>query len=60
MPGKEYGKIKGIHINCLDIDNKVIYELKAFNSRSVKQGIRQLEKYNKELGGGYKMVLEVY
>ena len=27
---------------------------------SLKQGIRQLEKYNKKLGGGYKMVLEVY
>ena len=60
MPGKEYDKVKGIRIDYLDIDNKVIYELKPFNPRSVKQGIRQLEKYNQKLGGGYKMVLEVY
>ena len=60
MPGKEYDTIKGIRIDCLDMDNKVIYELKPFNPRSVKQGIRQLEKYNQKLGGGYTMVLEVY
>ena len=60
MPGKEYDKIKGIRIDYLDMDNKVIYELKPFNPRSVKQGVRQLEKYNQKLDGGYKMVLEVY
>ena len=27
MPGKEYDKIKGIRIDYLDMDNKVIYEL---------------------------------
>ena len=60
MPGKEYDKIKGIRIDHLDMDNKVIYELKPFNPRSVKQGVRQLEKYNQKLDGEYKMVLEVY
>ena len=60
MPGKEYDKIKGIRIDYLDMDNKVIYELKPFNPRSVKQGVRQLEKYNQKLDGEYKMVLEVY
>ena len=60
MPGKEYDKIKGIRIDYLDMDNKVIYELKPFNPRSVKQGVRQLEKYNQKLDGMYKMVLEVY
>ena len=60
MPGKEYDKIKGIRIDYLDMDNKVIYELKPFNPRSVKQGVRQLEKYNQKLDGWYKMVLEVY
>ena len=60
MPGKEYDKIKGIRIDYLDMDNKVIYELKPFNPRSVKQGVRQLEKYNQKLDGRYKMVLEVY
>lgn len=60
MPGKEYDKIKGIRIDYLDMDNKVIYELKPFNPRSVKQGVRQLEKYSQKLDGGYKMVLEVY
>ena len=60
MPGKEYDKIKGIRIDYLDMDNKVIYELKPFNPRSFKLGVRQLEKYNQKLDGEYKMVLEVY
>ena len=34
--------------------------LGAIMRGSLKQGIRQLEKYNKKLGGGYKMLLEVY
>ena len=30
------------------------------NPRGVRSGIRQLQKYNKALGGGYKLRLELY
>ena len=33
---------------------------KTENPRSVRSGIRQLQKYNKTLGGGYTMWLELY
>ena len=57
---KENRYLKGIRPDYVDFDNKVIYELKAFNPRSIKAGIKQLQKYNRALGGGFRMVLEVY
>ena len=58
--GKEYNRISGIRPDYVDLENKIIYELKPFNPRSVKTGVKQLQKYNKKLGGGYTMILEVY
>ena len=58
--GKEYRKIKGIRPDYIDFDTKVIYELKPNNPRSIRQGIHQLEKYNRSIGGGYRLRLEVY
>ncbi len=57
---KEYKDIKGIRPDYVDFDNKIIYELKPMNPWSVRRGIRQLKKYNKALGGGYTMRLELY
>ena len=58
---KEYRDInKKIRLDYIDFDNKIIYELKPMNPRSVRSGIRQLQKYNKSLGGGYTMRLELY
>ena len=57
---KEYRKIKGIRPDYVDFDNKIIYELKPMNPRSVKQGIKQLKEYNERLGGGFRMQLELY
>ena len=57
---KEYNGIKGIRPDYVDFDNKIIYELKPMNPRSVRSGIRQLQRYNKALGGGYTMRLELY
>lgn len=57
---KEYKGIKGIRPDYVDFDNKIIYELKPMNSRSVRNGVRQLQRYNKALGGGFTLRLEVY
>ena len=57
---KEYKDIKGIRPDYVDFENKIIYELKPMNPRSVRSGIRQLQRYNKVLGGGYTMRLELY
>lgn len=45
---------------CLLIPIKLIFELKPMNPRSIKSGIKQLQKYNKALGGGFKLRLELY
>ncbi|RHL74994.1 hypothetical protein DWZ99_20145, partial [Odoribacter splanchnicus] len=54
-------------IDFLDIENKIIYELKPFNPRSIKGGIKQLHEYKRELeamprfkGQKFKMILNVY
>ena len=58
--GKEYSKITGIRPDYIDFATKTIYELKPMNPKSIKSGIRQLQKYNKYLGGGYLLRLELY
>ena len=57
---KEYADIKGIRPDYVDLDNKIIYELKPMNPRGVRSGVRQLQRYNEVLGGGYTMILELY
>ena len=61
IPGmfKEYrhGKYR---FDFLDDNNKIIYELKPNNPRSIRQGIKQLKRYNEALGGGYTLILEWY
>ena len=57
---KEYNEIKGIRPDYIDFSTKTIYELKPMNPRAAKSGIRQLKKYNKALGGGFKLRLELY
>jgi len=58
--GKEYRKISGIRPDYIDFNTRTIYELKPMNPRGVKGGIRQLQKYNKALGGGFNLRLELY
>lgn len=57
---KEFGAVKGIRPDYVDFKKGIIYELKPNNPRGIKQGITQLHKYNEALGGGFKLVLEVY
>lgn len=58
--GKEFREIKGIRPDYIDFKAKTIYELKPMNPRGVKSGIRQLQKYNKALVGGFNLRLELY
>ena len=57
---KEYSKIKGIRPDYIDFDAKVIYELKPNNPRAIRRGISQLQEYNRSVGGGFRLKLEVY
>ena len=47
-------------MDFLDKNDKIIYELKPNNPRSIKQGIQQLKRYNDATGGGFTLILEVY
>ena len=56
---KEYS-YSGNRIDFLDKNNKIIYELKPNNPKSINRGIKQLKRYNNAMGGGYTLILEVY
>ena len=58
--GKEYRRINGIRPDYIDFNTRTIYELKPMNPRGVRSGIRQLQKYNNALGGGFNLRLELY
>ena len=58
--GKEFREIKGIRPDYIDFNTRTIYELKPMNPRGVISGIRQLQRYNRMLGGGFRMRLELY
>ena len=58
--GKEFREIKGIRLDYIDFNTRTIYELKPMNPRGVRSGIRQLQRYNKALGGGFNLRLELY
>jgi RHS repeat-associated protein len=62
---KEYELPSGKRIDFVDLDEKIIYELKPYNPRSIKLGYKQLNNYLKEvenlgLGNGWKIKLDVY
>ena len=65
--GQNVGKILekeatrgNIRLDFLDDLHHIIYELKPNNIRGIRNGIRQLQRYNKELGRGYTLFLELY
>lgn len=55
---KEYKKVDGIRPDYFD--GQTIFELKPFNPRSAKAGIRQLRRYQGILGKDKIMRLEFY
>lgn len=44
---KEYSSIKGYRPDFVDFLNHIIYELKPYNPRGVRNGIKQLERYKR-------------
>ena len=58
--GKEFREIRGIRPDYIDFNTRTIYELKPMNPRGVRSGIRQLQRYNRALGGGFNLRLELY
>lgn len=61
---KEFRLPSGKRIDFIDFKKKIIYELKPYNPRAMRQGNKQLEMYRKEVeeiyGGGWKTKLDVY
>ena len=64
---KEFRLPSGKRIDFLDISNGIVYELKPFNPRSMKAGLKQLQMYIDELktmpqfkGIDWKSVLDTY
>lgn len=67
VPGvkiKEYPLPSGKKIDFIDLENKIIYELKPHNRRAEKMGLLQLKAYKREVekihGKGFTTVLEFY
>ena len=57
---KEYKKVKGIRPDYYNPKTKTIYELKPYNPRSAKAGVKQLKKYKKKIGKRSNVRLEFY
>jgi len=62
---KEYTRIPGIRPDFVDFNTKTIYELKPFNPRAMRQGMKQLEKYKSIFektypGTAWKTILDTY
>ena len=61
---KEFTRVKGIRPDFVDFNTKTIYELKPYNPRGIKEGVNQLNKYQKlfekKYGGTWETVLDTY
>jgi hypothetical protein len=61
---KEFRISKGSRADFVDFKTHSIYELKPFNPRSVKSGIKQLDRYgramNSKFGGKWNLFLDLY
>jgi hypothetical protein len=44
----------------LDPFTNSLFELKPYNKRNVRKGIKQIIQYNNAMGGGYKMIIVLY
>jgi len=61
---KEYRGIKGIRPDFVDFNTRTIYELKPYNPRAIRSGLKQLERYQNIFqdvyGGQWNTILDVY
>ncbi|HEY8780098.1 MAG TPA: hypothetical protein VIM16_00640 [Mucilaginibacter sp.] len=67
LPGvrmKEFTLPNGLRVDFIDLEKKIIYELKPNNPRAIKAGYQQLGEYLKEVervyGKGFQTVLDKY
>ena len=60
VTGKEFRDFPGSRIDYFDEVGKAIFELKPYNRNSLRTGVNQLLRYKKEIGDGYRMILEFY
>lgn len=61
---KEYVLPSGKRVDYIDIENKIVYELKPNNPNQIRKGTKQLAGYLEEiesvLGEGWSAVLDTY
>ena len=50
----------GARVDGIDYDRKIIYELKPNNTRAIRRGIKQLERYIRIKGDGWRGELITY
>lgn len=49
-----------LRVDGLDDVAKRVYELKPYNRRNLRQGVKQILNYNDKLGGCYEMIIVFY
>lgn len=61
---KEYVLPSGKRVDFIDLENKIVYELKPNNPNQIRKGTKQLAGYLEEIesvfGGGWSSVLDTY
>ncbi len=61
---KEYRLPSGKRIDFIDLDNKIVYELKPNNPSAIKSGQKQAQEYVNELieefGGEWTIIIDTY
>ena len=49
-----------LRVDGFDPITKTIYELKPYNKRNIRYGVKQIIKYDDALGGGYRKIIVLY
>lgn len=49
-----------LRVDGLNKTTKTVFELKPYNIRNARKGVKQILNYKDTLGGGYKMVIVLY
>jgi hypothetical protein len=61
---KEFTGVKGIRPDFVDMNKRIIHELKPYNPRQISAGWKQLNNYKtifeQQYGGTWKTVLDLY
>ena len=52
--------MKSIHLISIIKLTNTVFELKPYNIRNARKGVKQILNYNDALGGGYKMIIVLY